>query len=282
LAKQLLGLRLTPQRSIAFAPLASELRCRPLCSPFGLAATRVLHSVASSSSPSHSSLVPRNAAASPMLWAPRRSASGFAPLRYRTAEEILKDPFSSIDPNFDSWQRNNNAGVGKADPTGRFLVYSLLGVQRVFFLSAARLAVMKALYHLLASSDVMAAAKLEMDLKQVYVGTTLAVKWRGKPVFVRNRTQAEIDAARADDDALMKDPQVDEARVNKPQWLVVLAICTHLGCVPLPNLGQWKGFFCPCHGSHYDTSGRIRIGPAPLNLEVVEHVFPDANNIVIG
>ena len=106
----------------------------------------------------------------------------------------------------------------------------------------------------------MTCIQMEVDLTKIYEGTTVAVKWRGKPVFVRNRTQREIDAAKADDDVLMKDPQPDEMRVKKAQWLIVLGICTHLGCVPLANEGNWKGWFCPCHGSHYDTSGRIRLG----------------------
>jgi len=197
----------------------------------------------------------------------------------KTPEEILKDPFSSIDYQFESWQRDNSRSI---DPSGRLMVYTAKIAQNLIVLTAVRQLVMSIIYYLSASADVMAAAKLELELAQVYDGTTLTVKWRGKPVFVRNRTKAEIAVARADDNALMKDPQPDEARVIKPQWLVVLAICTHLGCVPLAGEGQWKGFFCPCHGSHYDCSGRIRIGPAPLNLEYVEHVFPNDKLVVIG
>jgi len=197
----------------------------------------------------------------------------------KSPEEILKDPFSSIDYQFETWQRDNNHTI---DPSGRVMVYTAKIAQNMMALTFARQIVMAILYYLSASAEVAAAAKLELELKQVYEGTTLTVKWRGKPVFVRNRNKHEIDAARADDNALMKDPQADEARVKKPQWLIVLAICTHLGCVPLANEGQWKGFFCPCHGSHYDTSGRIRIGPAPLNLEALEHSFPDDKIIIIG
>jgi ubiquinol-cytochrome c reductase iron-sulfur subunit len=201
------------------------------------------------------------------------------PGKYATVEEIKKNPYTSIDKHFESWQRNNDKAI---DPSGRFFVYTALGANRMMYLTGVRLLVMKIIHSLAASADVMASAKLEVDLTKIYEGTTVAVKWRGKPVFVRNRTQREIDAARADDDVLMKDPAPDEMRVKKAQWLIVLGICTHLGCVPLANAGNWKGWFCPCHGSHYDTSGRIRLGPAPLNLEVPEYAFLDADHLVIG
>jgi hypothetical protein len=92
------------------------------------------------------------------------------------------------------------------------------------------------------------------------------VKWRGKPLFIRHRTAEEIAKAQAVDLSELKDPAKDSDRSKKPEWMVVLGVCTHLGCVPLPGQGEYGGWFCPCHGSHYDTSGRIRKGPAPLNL----------------
>ena len=95
------------------------------------------------------------------------------------------------------------------------------------------------------------------------------MKWQGKPLFVRNRTAGEIEAARSVDQADLPDPAKDEDRLLGPDnWLVLLGICTHLGCVPLSHTGDFAGYFCPCHGSHYDTSGRIRKGPAPANLEI--------------
>jgi len=99
------------------------------------------------------------------------------------------------------------------------------------------------------------------------------VKWRGKPVFIRNRTAAEIADAQQVDVGTLRDPETDADRVVKDQWLIALGICTHLGCVPISNAGEYNGWFCPCHGSHYDTSGRIRKGPAPLNLEVPPYKF---------
>jgi len=134
-----------------------------------------------------------------------------------------------------------------------------------------------------ASSDVLALASLEVELEKIEPGMTATVKWRGKPVFVRNRTQAEIDAANAVDIASLRDQESDDDRTIKAQWLVALGVCTHLGCVPISNAGEYNGWFCPCHGSHYDTSGRIRKGPAPLNLEVPPYKFiEDDTKLLLG
>ena len=127
-----------------------------------------------------------------------------------------------------------------------------------------------------------AMANIEVNLGDVPEGTTLTVKWRGKPLFVRHRSDAEIASAQADDSADLKDKQADALRVKDPRFLIVLGICTHLGCVPLKNQGAFGGFFCPCHGSHYDTSGRIRLGPAPLNLEVPPYKFLENSIVLIG
>ena len=110
----------------------------------------------------------------------------------------------------------------------------------------------------------------------------MTVKWRGKPVFIRHRTAAEIEKARADDSLPLRDQETDEDRIQKPEWLIVLGVCTHLGCVPISDAGDYKAWFCPCHGSHYDISGRIRKGPAPLNLEVPEYAFTEGDKVVIG
>jgi len=134
------------------------------------------------------------------------------------------------------------------------------------------------------SGDTLALASIEFDLSKTVAGQQTVVKWRGKPVFVRNRTPAEIQAARRDDNAPMKDPQRDEDRVKegKDQWLVLVGVCTHLGCVPNFGTGEYGGWFCPCHGSVYDTSGRIRKGPAPKNLEVPTYAFVSDTRIKIG
>ncbi|HEX6958255.1 MAG TPA: ubiquinol-cytochrome c reductase iron-sulfur subunit [Ferrovibrio sp.] len=132
------------------------------------------------------------------------------------------------------------------------------------------------------SEDVLALSSTEVDLSQIEVGQSLTVLWRGKPVFVRHRTKAEIEAAEKDDNADLKDPQRDEDRVQKPEWLVLVGVCTHLGCVPLGEQGEYHGWFCPCHGSVYDTSGRIRKGPAPKNLAVPQYTFLTDTRIRIG
>jgi ubiquinol-cytochrome c reductase iron-sulfur subunit len=118
------------------------------------------------------------------------------------------------------------------------------------------------------TADVLALASAEFDTGAIAEGTTLTVKWRGKPVFIRHRTADEITKEKAVSLSVLKDPQTDEARAVDPKWLIVLGVCTHLGCVPISGAGEYGGWFCPCHGSHYDCSGRIRKGPAPLNLEI--------------
>jgi ubiquinol-cytochrome c reductase iron-sulfur subunit len=137
------------------------------------------------------------------------------------------------------------------------------------------------------SADVLALSTTEVDLSQLDVGQAITVKWRGKPVFVRHRTEKEIEEARSIDVSTLRDPETDAERVIKPEWLVVVGVCTHLGCVPLGNKpgepkGDYDGWFCPCHGSHYDTAGRIRRGPAPLNLVVPEYQFTTDTAIEIG
>jgi ubiquinol-cytochrome c reductase iron-sulfur subunit len=137
------------------------------------------------------------------------------------------------------------------------------------------------------SADVLALSTVEVDLSQIPVGSAVTIKWRGKPVFVRHRTEEEIAEAQAVPVGELRDPQTDAERVIKPEWLVIVGVCTHLGCVPLgnkpgENKGNYDGWFCPCHGSHYDSSGRIRQGPAPLNLEVPQYAFVTDTSVQIG
>mgnify|MGYP001808167396 FL=1 len=131
-------------------------------------------------------------------------------------------------------------------------------------------------------SSVKALATTEVDISQIEPGKAITVLWRGKPVFVKRRTPEEIADAKKVKLESLKHPEKDEDRVKKEEWLVMLGICTHLGCVPLSNKGEYNGWFCPCHGSHYDTSGRIRKGPAPTNMEVPKYEFVDNNTIKIG
>jgi len=139
------------------------------------------------------------------------------------------------------------------------------------------------------AADTLALASTEVNISSIEVGQAILVKWRGKPVFVRRRTAVEIEEAKATDVADLRDPQSDAQRVQagKEEWLVLVGICTHLGCVPLGTKqgeprGDFGGWFCPCHGSHYDTAGRIRKGPAPKNLEVPPFAFLSDTVIKIG
>jgi len=137
------------------------------------------------------------------------------------------------------------------------------------------------------AADVEALASIDVDLSPIETGQAITVVWRGKPVFIRHRTEAEIVAARQGDGEELLDPALDKARTKKPDWLVVIGICTHLGCVPRGQRstdprGEYGGWFCSCHGAQYDTSGRIRKGPAPKNLEVPPYVFVNDDTIRIG
>ena len=130
--------------------------------------------------------------------------------------------------------------------------------------------------------SVVAAAAIEVDLAPVQEGQILTVKWRGGPVFIRHRTPKEIAEAEATPLSELRDPQSDKDRVQKPEWLIVIGVCTHLGCIPNGHDGEYDGWFCHCHGSVYDTAGRIRKGPAPLNLIVPEYAFLDKTRVKIG
>tara|TARA_Y200000002_G_C22539923_1_gene603487 strand:- start:194 stop:703 length:510 start_codon:yes stop_codon:yes gene_type:complete len=131
-------------------------------------------------------------------------------------------------------------------------------------------------------ASVKALASTEVDISSVEPGKEITVLWRGKPVFIKRRTQDEISEARSVKMEDLPDPEKDEDRAKNPEWLVMLGVCTHLGCVPLKEKGDFNGWFCPCHGSHYDTSGRIRKGPAPENMAVPQYEFLDDKTIKIG
>ncbi len=172
-----------------------------------------------------------------------------------------------------------------------FLYYATGGAGAV----AAGAAVFPLVNQMNPSADVQALSSIRVDISGVAPGTQLTVKWLGKPVFIRRRTEAEIEAARAVD--LSSLPDQDAENANLPsgaeatdenraldetgEWLVMIGVCTHLGCVPLGNQGDFGGWFCPCHGSHYDTAGRIRKGPAPRNLDVPLARF-DGEELILG
>jgi ubiquinol-cytochrome c reductase iron-sulfur subunit len=139
------------------------------------------------------------------------------------------------------------------------------------------------------SADVLALSSVDADLAPIPAGSGVTIMWRGKPVFLRHRTETEIKEAEDVQLSQLIDPQPDSERVKAghTQWLIVIGICTHLGCIPLGNKptdprGDWGGYFCPCHGSMYDTSGRVRHGPAPANLALPPYAFLTDTKIKIG
>ncbi|KAF1972148.1 ubiquinol-cytochrome c reductase iron-sulfur subunit [Bimuria novae-zelandiae CBS 107.79] len=180
-------------------------------------------------------------------------------------------------PNFGAYKSNK-----KSEDGPKLLQYFMVGTMGALTSLGAKATVQDFLVNMSASADVLAQAKVEIDLAAIPEGKNVIIKWRGKPVFIRHRTESEIKEAEDTKWEALRDPQSDADRVKKPEWLIMLGVCTHLGCVPIGEAGDFGGWFCPCHGSHYDISGRIRKGPAPLNLEVPEYDFPEDGKVVIG
>lgn len=164
---------------------------------------------------------------------------------------------------------------------GRSYAYFMIGSLGLLSSAGAKSTVETFISSMSATADVLAMAKVEVNLASIPEGKNVVIKWQGKPVFIRHRTAHEIQEANSVDMASLKDPQTDADRTKNPEWLVMLGVCTHLGCVPIGESGDFGGWFCPCHGSHYDISGRIRKGPAPLNLEIPAYEFMD-DTLVIG
>jgi ubiquinol-cytochrome c reductase iron-sulfur subunit len=134
------------------------------------------------------------------------------------------------------------------------------------------------------ASTIAAGAPIEVDLGPIAEGQVIKVFWRGKPIFISHRSKKEIEEARAVNIATLPDPEADDKRVKEghEQWQVLIGICTHLGCIPIAHQGDYGGYFCPCHGSQYDTSGRIRRGPAPANLALPPYEFVSNTKVRIG
>jgi ubiquinol-cytochrome c reductase iron-sulfur subunit len=170
--------------------------------------------------------------------------------------------------------------ISEAEPTRRDFLFVATG-------AVAAVGAAAALVPLIAqmnpdASTIAAGVPIEVDLAPIAIGQVIKVFWRGNPYFISHRTKMEIEEAEDVPLSSLPDPQPDSARVQKPQWLVCSATCTHLGCIPLAHQGIYGGFFCPCHGSQYDTSGRIRQGPAPANLPVPPYHFLSDTKIQIG
>ncbi|MFZ0496427.1 MAG: ubiquinol-cytochrome c reductase iron-sulfur subunit [Methylocella sp.] len=166
------------------------------------------------------------------------------------------------------------------DPTRRDILFVATGAMGAV---GAGFAAWPLINQMSPDATTLAAASAEVDIANIAEGQIVTVKWRGKPIFISHRTQKEIEAVRAVPLSALPDPATDESRVQKPEWLVVIGICTHLGCVPLKNDGPHEGgYFCPCHGSVYDASGRIRYGPAPYNLALPPYKFAGDTKVTIG
>ena len=183
---------------------------------------------------------------------------------------------------YDTLYEDAKIDYSEGDPAKKEFTYFMLGGARFIYASLARAALIKVVATLSASADVLALASAEFDLSEIEEGKTIIVKWRGKPVFIRHRTDEQIAQEQAVSVADLRDKESDADRVVDPKWLIVLGVCTHLGCVPMADAGAFGGWFCPCHGSHYDMSGRIRKGPAPLNLELPPYKFLTETKVVIG
>uniref|UniRef100_A0A5K3FC79 Cytochrome b-c1 complex subunit Rieske, mitochondrial n=1 Tax=Mesocestoides corti TaxID=53468 RepID=A0A5K3FC79_MESCO len=198
--------------------------------------------------------------------------------------------FSHVDvtnvPSFDGYRlkstRDTNAVSSKTEVDRKVFTYTIAFAGTVMATTTAKYAVKTLVQTLGPSAKTLALANLEVNLASIPEGKNIVVKWRNKPLFIRHRTQDMIDQERDVPLTALRDRQTDEERVQDPKWLVCLGICTHLGCVPIADAGEFGGYYCPCHGSHYDYSGRIRKGPAPLNLEVPEYKFLDENTLLVG
>jgi len=186
-------------------------------------------------------------------------------------------------PDFTPYRHHAEKGepdeIANSHKAFTYLMIAAGGVPTVY---VAKTIVHELLASMSASADVLALAKIEVKLDQIPEGKSVTFKWRGKPLFIRHRTAEEIAREQGVEPSTLRHPQHDNERVQKPEWLVLLGVCTHLGCVPIANQGDFGGYYCPCHGSHYDASGRIRKGPAPLNLEVPEYQFTDDSTLLVG
>ncbi|KNC81778.1 hypothetical protein SARC_05924 [Sphaeroforma arctica JP610] len=185
-----------------------------------------------------------------------------------------------VAPDFSAYKRDEKTA---GDPSRRAFTYLFAGSATMLGAASVKNGLMDFLASWSASADVLALAKIEVDLTAIPEGKNLALKWRGKPLVIRHRTAAEIEEANSVDVPSLRDPETDADRASVPEYLVMIGVCTHLGCIPVGEAGDYGGWFCPCHGSHYDISGRIRKGPAPLNMEVPPYEFiEDGAKVVVG
>jgi len=214
--------------------------------------------------------------------APTFRKNSFLPFTATTSitdMKIIKETVRYIHgpaPTFDDY-RNKLSPENKKN-----FVYFILGTSGFAYVTAAKSILVDLLDTMNPAADILARANTEVDISNLPEGSTLITTWRGKPLFIRHRTPEEIQQAEATALTELRDPEPDQKRTKRPAILIVLGVCTHLGCVPIANQGDYKGWFCPCHGSHYDTSGRIRKGPAPKNLEIPPYKYLTDSVVLVG
>lgn len=218
------------------------------------------------------------------LGAPR-AASSIAGGQVRWAHtDIAKVPDFShcrikvkLDPKVDREQLDEDSIQRKTTS------YIMSGASAVAGVYTAKYFVRMMLGHFQPDASVMALSKVEIKLNAVPEGRSMTFKWRGKPLFIRHRTDEEIAREVGTNWQALRDPQEDKDRATNPKFLILIGVCTHLGCVPIADAGEFAGgYYCPCHGSHYDGSGRIRKGPAPLNLEIPYYEFTEEGTVIVG
>ncbi|XP_072746723.1 cytochrome b-c1 complex subunit Rieske, mitochondrial isoform X2 [Anoplolepis gracilipes] len=235
-------------------------------------------------------VIAKSTTVSPFLRATATAVSnGGIPVATTVSTQIHQRRLAHTDikwPDFSDYRRDEvkdpNVRSKESAASRKSVSYVVAAGSSVAAIYGAKVIVQDIVGLLSASADVLALSKVEIKLDSIPEGKSAVFKWRGKPLFVRHRGEAEIATETKVDVGSLRDPEEDSARVKDPKWLVVLGVCTHLGCVPIANAGDFGGYYCPCHGSHYDASGRIRKGPAPLNLEVPPYEFQEGNLLVVG
>lgn len=193
--------------------------------------------------------------------------------------DIAKPDFKDEDRK-SNWRNKTDRADRNAD--NNLPTYMIMGGCTGITLYMAKYALYGAVMLIGPGRDKYAAAAIEVDISTIPEGKNAVFTWRGKPLFIRHRTAEEIQASKSTDISTLRDPQTDEERCKNEKYLIALGVCTHLGCVPIAHAGDWKGYYCPCHGSHYDTCARIMKGPAPLNLEIPGHEYLTEDTVIIG
>ncbi|XP_076629903.1 cytochrome b-c1 complex subunit Rieske, mitochondrial [Colletes latitarsis] len=202
----------------------------------------------------------------------------------------LKNRYAHTDlpePNFEEYRRKNirepNVSATRSNDERKMATYAASFVASVASLYTMKSHMLHYVVFMAASRDIIAEAQIEINLQSITLGKVSIFKWRGKPIFIYHRPESIIEQEKLVNVTQLRDPESDEERAKRQEWLIVIGICTHLGCIPIPNAGNIPGgFYCPCHGSHFDGAGRIRQGPAPTNLEIPKYEFLDDNTVLIG